>query len=84
MQTLYEYVGTQQEVLTAENYNEVDAAVFAQLSYFKFENNGHAGEDGNGMSVKEYAKEALKNEKLYAHRGDSFSADEKEFLKSLT
>ena len=35
MKTISDYVNDEQEVLTVDNYSEMDAAVFAQLSYFR-------------------------------------------------
>lgn len=78
MGTINDYISTQDEALTSGNYNEMDAAVFAQLSYIRFEDLGFAGED-TSISVSDYARAVRENEKVY----DSLKADEKELIRAL-
>ncbi len=56
------YVETMKEPLTAGNYSDIDAAVFAQLSYVRFEDTYGAGNVDVNMSLAEYAHEMLKIE----------------------
>lgn len=75
------YAVSSSEKLAATNYNEVDALVFSELSYIRFEdvykNGSYAGET---VSLKEFAKEA---EKLYANSSDGDSQNKAKFLHEL-
>ena len=67
---LVEYLGNSNEVLNASNYNEIDALVFAELSYFRFEDMGVKPSDS--YSISEYANMVLKNRRIYLMIRDSF------------
>ncbi len=71
---IVEYVSDSDEVLTASNYNELDALVFAQLSYFRFEDMHVKASDS--YSVSEYANMVLNNQR-------NLSDDERQFLTEL-
>ncbi len=54
-----EYISSSKTVLTAENYNEADAYVFAELSYIRFENLPNYTSEN--CSLKELCRKMLDN-----------------------
>ena len=66
------YVNSSKEKMTAGNYNEADALVFAELAYGKFENCDFGGREEIGFREFVSALEARAE-----------SADDRAFLKSL-
>ena len=54
-----EYISSSKTVLTAENYNEADAYVFAELSYIRFENLPNYTSEN--CSLKELCRKMLEN-----------------------
>lgn len=80
MGTLSNYVEGEQTPLTADNYNEVDGAVFSQLSYFTFEDCGYTSNNAQ-ISVSDYAREILNNPDNY--KNSELTADETAFLQAL-
>ncbi len=71
---MVEYLSNSNEALNASNYNEIDALVFAELSYFRFEDMGVKPSDS--YSISEYANMVLKNQK-------NISDDQRQFLTEL-
>lgn len=80
MGTLSNYVEDEQTPLTADNYNEVDGAVFSQLSYFTFEECGYTSNNAQ-ISVSDYAQEILNHPDNY--KKTELTADETAFLQAL-
>ncbi|MCI6896754.1 MAG: DUF2974 domain-containing protein [Gemmiger formicilis] len=69
------YAASNSEPLTAANYNEVDALLFAELSYTRFEDVYKNGSyTGKTVSVKEFANAAIK-EIYNGAKSDDLSQD---------
>ena len=72
-----DYIQETGEVLNPGNYNEVDGLVFAELSYFRYEDVKWSEDQlKNGVNVKDFAEKLL-------NTGNYKTADEKVFLESL-
>lgn len=80
MGIINDYVENQQEALTTDNYSEMDAAFFAQLSYFRFEQAGYT--ENAQISVKDYAEQIRNNPSVYKQNGKPLSADEVDFRRA--
>ncbi len=81
MGTICDYIKGESEALTADNYNEIDALVFAELSYFRFEDNGYTG--NAQISVADYANKIKENPDAYKQGGEPFSDDKIAFIEAL-
>lgn len=66
------YINENDEILTKDNYNEVDALVFAELSYARYED--YFPQGSSNVSVNTFAAELAKHES---------NADKKAFLQSI-
>ncbi len=84
---LVTYVQNNNTVLNESNYNEMDALVFAQMSYSSFESaysdvrgtspcNNNIYEYNKSVSVKQYARDILNS-------GQELSSDQRELLESV-
>ncbi len=72
------YISYANTPLTEVNYNEVDALIFAQLSYFSFE---HIFKDYKTLKIAlpEFARELIK----YPNFTEVYSEDERTFVREL-
>ena len=73
---LDKYLNHSREILSADNYNEIDGLVFSQLSYIEFEN-VYNNYETKEVSVQAFAADALKTPGL------QLSQDEVIFLQNI-
>ncbi len=72
------YISENGDVLTSDNYNEVDGLVFSELSYGKFEEIEWTQAELDNLTVGTLAEKILENE------GDDLTADKKAFLETIS
>lgn len=78
------YLTDNKEALSAANYNEIDALIFAALSYIKFENLMSETEMNNAViGVRDFAGLILDNQNELKERGQRLSEDQIQMLEGL-